>query len=387
MQFALTQDQALIAESARDWLAGHYDFRAREQGVHRDGGSAAVWAAWGELGWLALPLPAVHGGIEGGPLEAGLLMQALGRHLAVEPYVSGVLQAARLLSLAGSAAQQDRWLPPSASGRARLALAHDETQMRSPWDLPGCTLQSNGGQWVLSGSKASASGAAGADAWLVSAVEPATGRLRIAVVPAGISGARVEAHDTTDGARAADLHFDAVSLGQDAVLGEQDQDVRVSLERVVAEGIVAHCWEATGVMQASMEQTARYVRERRQFGKALAEFQVIQHRLAEMLVQCTEAQAACELAAMRLARDGNVQDVAAAARSKVTRAARYVAQECVQLHGAMGVCEELPIASAFRSMLAFCARGGNGKTHAQRLGERLLSTGSHEHSVTLGAAA
>ena len=85
MQFDLTEDQALIAESARDWLAGHYGFRAREAGVHRDGGAATAWSAWAELGWLALPLPAAHGGIDGGPMEAGVLTQALGRHLAVEP--------------------------------------------------------------------------------------------------------------------------------------------------------------------------------------------------------------------------------------------------------------------------------------------------------------
>jgi len=390
MQFDLTEDQALIAESARDWLAGHYGFRAREAGVHRDGGAATAWSAWAELGWLALPLPAAHGGIDGGPMEAGVLTQALGRHLAVEPYVSCVLQAARLLSLLGSAAQQDRWLPALAAGRSRLAFAHWEHGMKLPWDAPRCTLLRQGahGPWLLSGAKAAVEGAAGAAGWLVSAQEPGTGVVRIAIVEAGSAGVHIDAHDGTDGTRSAELRFDTVRLHAQAVLGAADADHAVALRRVLAEGVVARCWQATGAIQAALEQTAQYLKERRQFGKALAEFQVLQHRLAEMLVQCTEAQAACELAAMRLsAQAGDPAQVAASVRSKVARAARDVAEQSVQLHGAMGVCEELPIASVYRFMLAFDARDGDAEAHEAWLGGQQLDGGSYAHSATLGVAA
>ncbi len=388
MQFTLTEDQRLIQASAQDWLAAHYDFRARAAGVHRDGGSAAAWAAWSELGWLALPLPDTLGGIGGGPVEAGVLMQALGRHLAVEPVHGCVLQAARLLALAGTAAQRERWLPALAQGRLRLAFAHAEVDDALPWEPRRCSAQRRGEGWVLEGCKQAVDGAAGAACWLVSAHEPGTGRTRVLLVEPGLAGISVDAYDTLDGGRAADLRFGAVQLPADALLGAADQDTQAVLRQVLAEGIVARCWQATGAMQAALEQTARHTRQRRQFGQALADFQVVQHRLAEMAVHCTEAQAACELAAMRLAQEPSAgAALAAMAKSKVARAARFVAREAVQLHGAMGVCEELPVAAAFRFLLAFAQRDGDAARHAAWLGAELLAGGAHAHSQALGVAA
>ena len=140
-------------------------------------------------------------------------------------------------------------------------------------------------------------------------------------------------------------------------------------------------------MQAALEQTQLYTQQRKQFGQAIASFEVVQHRLAEMAVQCAEAQAACEFATMRLeSQSSNLgQQVAAGVKNKVGRAARFIAQECVQLHGAMGVCEELPIASTFRQLTAFAHEGGHADSHAQWLGGQLARTGDYAHSQTLGA--
>jgi alkylation response protein AidB-like acyl-CoA dehydrogenase len=389
MRFTLTEEQALIQASALDWLAGHYDFRQRQAGVHGDGGSPQAWQSFAELGWLGLPLPDAFGGSGAGLFEAGLLMHAFGRHLVVEPYLACVLQAARLLALAGSAAHQDRWLPAVVQGAHRLALAHAEPGDAVPWSPRRCIAQADGDGWRLDGAKQLVVAAEGAARWLVTAREPgAHGRPVLLLVDPALDGIAVDAYDTTDGRRAADIRFNGVRLEADALVGEPGERTAQLLQQVLAEGVIAQCWEAAGAMQAVLEQTAGYTQQRKQFGQALSDFQVVQHRLAEMAVQCLEAQAACELATLRLDQDaGSGPQVAAIAMSKVGRAARLVSQGAVQLHGAMGVCEELPVAATFRLLLAFTHGGAAPAASALYLGTTSLASGCHQHSLTLGAPA
>lgn len=387
MHFSLTAEQQLIQASAQDWLVGNYSFRQREASVYRDGGAAIVWRAFAEMGWLGLPLAEATGGFGGGPLEAGLLMQAFGRHLVVEPLRACVLQAARLLALAGTQQQQDRWLPGVIAGEHRLAFAHAEPGDALPWQPRRTLTQRQADGWRIDGRKLLVRGAVGAAQWLVSARDPGRGEgdLLFLVDPQQ-PGVRIDAYATTDGGSAADLVFDGVLLGSEALIGGPAGTAGMTplLHRVIAEGVVAHCWEATGAMQAVLEQTTAYTQQRRQFGQALANFQVVQHRLAEMAVYCTEAQAACELAAMRMVQEPAAGKLLAAmAKSKVGRAARFVAQEAVQLHGAMGVCEELPVAATFRMLLAFAGEDGDAASHAALLGSELLASGRFACSQTL----
>lgn len=391
MQFSLSEEQQLIQASALDWLAGNYDFRQRAAGVHRDGGAPGVWQAFAQLGWLGLPIAEAWGGSGAGPLESGLLMQAFGRHLVVEPYHGAVLLAARALELAGTDRQRDRWLARVVDGTARLALAWVEPGDTLPWQPRRTIARRNGRQWQLDGHKQLVRGAAGAAQWLVAASDaddPAVQRLFL-VHPAQ-SGLRVDGYDTTDGGRAADLAIDGLLLDDEALVGG-GADITPVVHRVLAEGLVARCWEAAGTMQAVLEQTAAYTAERKQFGQSIASFQVVQHRLAEMAVQCAEAQAACEMAAMRLAHDagdaGDASLLAARAMSKVGRAARFVGQEAVQLHGAMGVCEELPVAATFRALLAFRHEDGSDGSHAAWLGRATLASGEYGRSQTLRVTA
>lgn len=374
MDFALTEEQQLIADSAGDWLQHHYDFRQREASLWRDGGNPAVWQAMAGLGWLGLVLPEDMDGMALGALESGLLARALGRHLVVEPWIDGCLVAARLLALTGSQAQQQAWLPGVAAGTHRLALAHG----------PALRARAQAAGWVLDGAPRCVASAPGAARWLVAAALD-DGSPALFLVDPEAAGVETDAYDTSDGGRAADLRFAGVRL--DAASRLSEGNAPQALQRVLAEGLVARCWAATGSMQAALEQTTAYVQQRRQFGQPLADFQVVQHRLAEMAVCCAEAQAACELAALSLA-SASAADCAWQAsllKAKLARAARYVSQECVQLHGAMGVCEELPIASSFRSLMAFAQWDGDGAAHALRAGRALLANGRFAQSRTLGA--
>lgn len=384
MDFVLNEAQQMIADSANDWLAHHYDLRQRAASLQRDGGNPAVWQAMAELGWLGLVLPEDAGGMALGALEAGLLAQALGRHLVVEPLLGCCLEAARLLSFAGSAAQQAEWLAGVVAGTQRLALAHAEGA-RLPWDAPRLRARADGAGWRLDGRKHCIASAAGAARWIVSAALD-DGQTALFLIDPQAAGIRMDAYDTSDGARAADLQFDAVRV--DAASRLDACDAQAALQRVLAESLVARCWSATGSMQATLEQTRDYVQQRQQFGQPLARFQVVQHRLAEMAVLCAEAQAACELASLSLdgADTAQLRNLAGLLKNKISRCARYVAQEGVQLHGAMGVCEELPVASAFRALMAFAQWGGDGASHALDAGRDLLAHGGFAHSRTLGAA-
>lgn len=377
-----TEEQRLIESSALDWLTGHYDFRAREVGVHRDGGNPAAWHAFAELGWLAMPLPSAYEGLELGLLECGVLMQALGRHLVVEPVHACLHEAAAVLSLAGSEVQKQRWLPSIASGEHRLALAHSESGHESPWQVPRLLATPTANGWRLSGQKRAIRAGPGAARWIVSATT-VDGGVRFFLVDPRTHGLVLEDYDTTEGGRAADASFDSVEVSHEDLLGDASADAGSLLRTALSVSTLMRCWEASGVMQAAAEQSASYMQQRKQFGRPLSEFQVVQHRLAEMSVCSTEAQAACELATMRLARGGEAADAASMARIKTVAAAQFIAKEAVQLHGAMGVCEELPIAATFRQLLAFIHADGSAATLATWRGHELFSSRAYELSQTL----
>ncbi len=384
MKLTLTEEQQLLETSALDFLAAEYDFQRRAASVaHPQGCLPQVWSQFGQLGWLSLPLPESHGGLGGGPLDTGLLMRALGRHLVVEPYHASIVLGARLLAALGDVGDV-ALLQQVAAGELRLALAHEELGLDT-FDPRATVVRRQGAGWVLSGRKLLVAGAPGADILLVTARDE-SGRTRVLRVAADAPGLVLHACQLTDGSHGADMTLADVEVPEEA-LAQDGGDAGGILQRVLSEGIVALCWEAGGTMQAALEQTALYTRQREQFGQPLARFQVVQHRLAEMAVCCEEARAACELASLRLDAQpcdtANAIALAALAKSKVGRAARVVAQDAVQLHGGMGVCEELPIAAMFRKLAAFCQQSGSVSLHSERYGHAMLASGAWRSSQTL----
>ena len=385
MRLTLTEEQQLLESSALDFLAAEYDFRRREASIaHPEGCRPQIWSHFAQLGWLGLPLPESAGGLGGGVLETGLLMRTLGRHLVLEPYHAAIVLAAPLLALLDDG-RHATLLQQAVEGTLRLALAHEELGRDTFAPRATMAQRKGGGSWVLRGRKLLAAGAPGASVLLVTATD-VEGRARVFRVPADAAGLQTHACQLADGSHAADLAFDELELTADALLAGE-RDAQAVLHTVLAGGIVAACWEASGTMQAALEQTASYTQQRQQFGQALARFQVVQHRLAEMAVCCEEARAACELAALRLDAPGAGVEtplaLASLAKSKVGRSARVVAQEAVQLHGGMGVCEELPVAAMFRKLSAFGQQFGAWALHAERYGASLLASGSWRASQTL----
>ena len=383
MQLSLTEMQEMIESSVLEFLANEYDFLKRANSLKAPHAiSPSIWQSFADMGWLGLPLSEDDGGIDGHAMECGLLMRAFGRHLVVEPYLPSVLLGTRLLAELGSAAQRDTWLPSLADGSRRIVLAHDELVNSDPWAPRATRAHGQGGGYVLNGKKTLVAGASGADAVLVSA-QLEDGKHTLFLLPLDTPGVSVAACRSLDSGSAADLLLEGVQVAADARLGEAD-DVAPVLGRIIAEAIVSQCWEATGAMQAALEQTAAYTKERVQFGQSISKFQVVQHRLAEMAVCCEEALSACQLAALRIDSDpSTAMAMAALVKSKVGRGARLVAQEAVQLHGAMGVSEELAIASYFRKLLAFSQQFGSAAWHAERYGQLMLDSDEYRVSRVL----
>ena len=386
MQLRLTEEQSQIDASVCSLLDGEYGFAQRRRSVDAPNGCRAeLWAQFAAMGWLALPLPQAVGGLGGGALETGLLMRAFGRHLVVEPYLACAVLAATVVAELGRADQTGAWLPGLMDGRLRLALAHEELGQRSPWARARTTAVRRGGQWELYGTKLLARGVPGADALLVTATEAASGstaqRERVFLVRPGAAGLSIDPARCADGAHAADLRLDGVAV-DDA--DQLDAGLPAELRDALGRAVVALCWEAVGAMAAALQMTVGHARQRVQFGRPLIQFQVVEHRLAEMAVCCEESLAACELAALRLDRgDGDATALASMAKAKVGRAARYVAQQAVQLHGAMGVTQELAVASYFRRLMAFTQQHGATDWHAQAFAEGRLGGDTWRQSSTL----
>ncbi|MES2260308.1 MAG: acyl-CoA dehydrogenase family protein [Pseudomonadota bacterium] len=374
---ALTEMQEMICSSVNEFLVHEYSFAQRAASLEAPGALApGVWQSFADMGWLGLPLSEDDGGIGGGAMESGLLMRAFGRHLVVEPFIASVLLGTRLLAAGANPALREKWLPLLIDGSARVVLAHDEALLRDPWRARRTRASAHGNGYRLDGAKSIVAGAPGADALLVTA-QLDDGSEGLFIVPANAQGVTLSPCRTLDGAHAADLRLDGVLLDGDARLA-------CDVTGLLAEAVVSQCWEASGAMQAALEQTAAYVNERMQFGQAIGKFQVVQHRLAEMAVCCEEALAACQLAALRIDSDpSSASAMAALVKSKVARGAQVVAREAVQLHGAMGVSEELAIASYFRKLLAFSQQGEDAGGASQRYGALMLAGGGYRASRTL----
>ena len=384
MNLQLTDEQHLLVRSAADFLDAEYSFQQRHASIcHRDACLPAIWSHFAELGWLGLCISEDGGGLGGTCLDTGLLMAAMGPHLVVEPYFACVAQAARLLDASGDRRHM-ALLADIVAGDKRMALAHDELGCE-PWAPRTLRALRMGEDWQLDGRKLLVSGAPGADFIMVSATDM-SGGTQLFLLPKDTLGLRLHQTQRMDGSQAADLCLERATLPEQARIASS-RPIEALLQRVLAEGMVALCWEASGTMQAALTQTASYTQQRQQFGQSLSRFQVVQHRLAEMAVCCEESRAACELATLRMDAPGCTPDTAQAmaslAKSKVGRAARTVAYEAVQLHGGMGVCEELPVAAMFRKLTSFTQALGSTAAHSQWYGQSMLASGQWRTSRTL----
>ena len=366
MDITFSDEQRLLRESADRFVGETYtaDHR-RKTAAEPNGFSPAIWKQFAELGWLALPIAEAHGGLGGGAVEIGILMEAFGRGLVSEPYLSTVVIGASLIAACGTEAQKQALLPKVADGALYLAFAHSERQARFDLADVRTTATKTSDGWRLDGRKTAVLDGNAAGLIIVSA-RVGDGKLCLFLVPQGTRGLALRDFPRLGGGRACNLELNGVQLPADALLGD-GSDALAAIEAVIDRAMAALGAEAVGIMQTLLDQTLEYTKIRKQFGRPLSANQVIKHRLADMAMQCDEARSmALRAALMADAEPGTRSRAASGAKAKIGKCARFVAEQSVQLHGAMGVTEELDVGFYFKRLLAFDTLFGGSAHHYRR---------------------
>jgi alkylation response protein AidB-like acyl-CoA dehydrogenase len=367
MDFNLSKEQELLRDGLGRFLSTRYDLeKSRAAAKTGSGWQPDIWRGFAdELGILGAALPEDVGGIGGGPVEVMVIAEALGHALVVEPYVDTIVVAAGLLQRAGGPAAK-ALLQKVVAGSAIVALAAAEPTSGEQWQDVSTVADRDGDEWVLRGSKIVAMSAPLATHLLITARTP--GGLSLFLVETESASTGIETHNyrTVDDRRAADLVFDGLRLPASALLGEEG-DAWPSLARARDEGAAAICSEAVGCMRKVLADTVEYCKQRQQFGQPIGSFQVLQHRMVDMYMELEQAVAAVYLAVVNLEAEADARARAvSAAKATIGRAARFIGQQAVQLHGGMGMTEELAIGHYFKRLTALQFEFGSTDFHVAR---------------------
>lgn len=371
MDFNFTEEQTMLRDSLARTVADKYDFDKRKAFVASDSGrDPANWAAFAELGLMAAPLPEAYGGLGGGPIDVMVVMEEFGKGLVIEPYLQTVVLGGQALILGGSEAQKEEHLNAIAGGERIIAAAFYEPKGRYNLADLSTTAKKDGSGYVLSGHKAVVVGAPWADHLLVTtrtggSQREATG-VSLFLVPKAAKGVSTRDYPTVDGFRASEVYLENVSVGPEHLIGPADAALSL-VEEVVDHGIAAVCAEAVGAMKVIHASTVDYAKTRKQFGVAIASFQVLQHRMVDMFMATEQSASMAMMASLKLG-DSAVERAKAASSAKVQigKAGRFVGQAAVQIHGGMGVTDEMKVGHYFKRVTMIDAQFGAVDHHLKR---------------------
>ncbi len=347
MQLVLTEDQELLAKTAADFAAEHSPVsrvRALRDANDADGFSRELWRQMAELGWVGIPFPEEFGGADMGLAGLAVVLEALGRTLAPEPFLSSVLLGGQALLLGGSERQKSEWLPKLLEGERLVTVAYQERRSRYDLRCVATRAERNGSGWRLRGEKIQVLDGSAADGIVVVArtsggERDADGITLFAVRP-GASGLRIERQHRVDSRNAAVVSLDGVAVGAEDVVGDEGRGGDL-LERVVDRATVGLCAEMLGSMSEAFERTLGYLKQREQFGVPIGSFQALKHRAAQQFIEIE----LCRSVVMAAARgvDEGAEDAArlvSLAKARCSDAAILVANEAIQMHGGIGMSEE-----------------------------------------------
>lgn len=373
MDFDLSDEQRMLHESLEKLMAGQYAFDMRQGFLkEKNGWSRDMWRRYADMGLLGLPFSEADGGLDGGAVETMIVMEALGRHLALEPYLATVVLCGALLRHGATGAQRAELVPRIAAGDLTLAFAHGESKSRYDLADVSTRAQAEGGGWVLNGSKRFVLHGGTADKLLVSARVSGERRdqdgIALFLVDAAAPGLSRRGHVAQDRLNMAEVDLKGVRVPSSACIGSPGSALPV-IARAVDEALAAICAEAVGAMETAHAITVDYLKVRQQFGVAIGNFQALQHRAVDMLVMVEQSRSMALYAAMSTQEpDAALRSVAmSAAKVQINRAARWVGQQGVQLHGGIGATEECQVGHYFRrlSMIEFLF--GDADHHLTRI--------------------
>lgn len=365
MDFALTDEQRLLQDSVTNLFADQYTFEARKRySQEPEGWSRAMWRRYAELGLLGMPFAEDYGG----PVETMIVMEAMGRALALEPYFTTVVLSGGFLGLGGSNAMRAELLPKIASGDLLLAFAHAERQSRYDLADVAAVARRDGGSYVIDGDKTLVLHGDSATKFIVSARLDGGQRDRdgigLFLVDAASAGVSTRGYTTMDSSRAAELSLKGVRVEANAVIGPPGAALPL-IEKIVDMALAALAAEAVGAMAAMQEITVDYMKTRKQFGVAIGGFQVLQHRAADMLIALEQARSMAMLATM-MASENDARErrlAISAAKVQIGRSGRFIGQQAIQIHGGIGMTMEHSVGHYFKRVTIIDAMFGDADHH------------------------
>jgi pimeloyl-CoA dehydrogenase small subunit len=370
MDFNFTEEQTMIRDSLARLIKDQYDFDTRRKVVaSKDGWRPEMWAQFAELGLLAAPFSEEDGGLGGGPIDAMVVMEEFGKGLVVEPFLQTVVIAGGFLK-AGTDAQKQEHITALVSGERVFAFAYAEPKGRYNLADLETTASKDGSGWKISGHKAVVIGAPWASHLIVTARTSGGRRdakgVGVFIVPKDAKGVTTRDYPTVDGRRASEVYFDNVTVGADAVIGDPSDSLGL-VENVTDQAIAALCAEACGAMKVANAQTVDYSKTRKQFGTPIGKFQVLQHRMADMFIEHEQSISMTYMATLKLDEDEVTRKKAAsAAKVRIGQAGRFVGQQSIQIHGGMGMTDELAIGHYFKRLTMIDSEFGNVDHHLKR---------------------
>ena len=372
MDFSFTDEQSMLRDTVASYLADHYSFDQRHALLAKEPGwSPAVWKAFAEeLGILGAPFSEELGGLGGGPIENMIVMQEMGRALVVEPYLGTVVIGGGFLKHSGYAGAE-ALIGQIIAGETIFAFAYAEPQGRYNLADLKTTAKKDGSGWVLNGAKAVVIGGPYASHFIVTARTGGGQRdqdgVSVFIVEKGAAGVSTRDYPTVDGFRASEVIFENVKLGADALVGPEGQAMPL-IEKVVDEAVVATCGEACGVLAKLHEGTLEYTKQRKQFGQPISAFQVLQHRMVDCFTNAQEARSMTLMASLKIEdKDPIVRHKAASgAKVQIGKSGKFCGQSAVQMHGGMGVTDELSVSHYFKRLTMIDLMFGNQQHHLTR---------------------
>ena len=371
MDFAFSEEQTLLRNSVQKFVQNGYPFDTRRAIVKSEPGwKRENWKQFAELGLLGVPFTEEQGGLGGGPIETMIIMEEFGRGLVVEPYLGTVVVAGGFLRHGGSKGQQEQLIPEIVEGKRVFAFAFAEPQGRYNLADLQVTAKKSGNGYTLNGHKAVVIGAPWADTLIVTARTSGAQRdekgVSVFLVDKKAKGVGTRDYPTVDGLRASEVTFENVSVGADAVIGHVDDGLKL-VEQVTDEAIAALSAEAIGAMKVLNDTTVEYCKTRKQFGVPIGKFQVLQHRMVDMFMNYEQSVSITYMVTLKLGESETERKKAAsAAKVQIGKAGRFIGQNAVQLHGGMGMTDELNVGHYFKRLTMIDTMFGNVDHHLKR---------------------
>ena len=371
MDFTFNEEQSLIQDQVDQFILKEYDWETRQSLSHSDlGFGQENWQKFAELGWLGISVSEDSGGFGGSAIESMLIMEAFGKGLVVEPFLETMIMSGGILDDHGSAEQKSSLLEPAIAGNMQLALAYAEPQSRFNLSDVVTEVKADGDNFILNGYKSVVMNGPSANKIIVSARTSGSqldeNGITLFVIDSEASGLNKANYKTVDGRRASDLTIENVSVSRDDIVGELDSGYEI-LDSAIDKAILAISAEAVGAMEVLYKTTVEYTKTREQFGTAIGKFQVLQHRMVDMFMEYEQCKSLLYMATMKH-EEGAVDSKKAISGLKyqVGKAGKFIGQQAVQLHGGMGVTDELNVGHYFKRLTTVGTIFGNTDYHLKK---------------------